>query len=139
MGSTRLLVILVAFGPLLALTLTALAWTLGAGSSEAQQGMMLNCPPPGKWAIAVWFGATAETGQALSTCGEGVVVAAYDLNPQTQVWSRWFAGRPEVSDLATLNSTQGILALGAAQAQATPTPSTSMTPGLEGGWRWGGF
>ena len=124
MRGSRLLAIVVASGALFALALTAFAWAPATRSSDAQQGMMVNCPPPGKWAIAVWMGLTAETGQALYTCGASPVAAAYSLDPQTGVWSRWFAGRPEVSDLAMLNTTQGILALGAAQAQAAPTPST---------------
>jgi hypothetical protein len=124
MRGSRLLVTLIACGALFALALTAFTWAPAMRSSVAQQGMMLNCPPPGKWAIAVWMGLTAETGQALYTCGASPVAAAYSLDPQTGVWSRWFAGRPEVSDLAMLNTTQGILALGAAQAQAAPTPST---------------
>jgi hypothetical protein len=131
MRTSRLLIALVVPGAILCVVLTALAWTLGTGSSVAQQGMMINCPPPGKWAITVWMGLTAETGQALSTCGASPVAAAYSLDPQTGAWSRWFAGRPEVSDLAALNSTQGILALGAAQAPATPTASIPLTPGLE--------
>jgi hypothetical protein len=77
----------------------------------------------------VWDGADGtDTGQAVATCGQDTVVAAYDLNPQTQMWSRWFAGRPEVSDLVTVNNPQGILVLGGAQATATSTPSTSVTP-----------
>ena len=123
MRGSRLLVTLIACGALFALVLTAFAWAPAMRSSEAQQGMMVNCPPPGKWAIAVWMGLTAETGQALVTCGASPVAAAYSLDPQTGAWARWFAGRPEVSDLAMLNSTQGILALGAAQAQGAPTPS----------------
>lgn len=129
MHSRRPMTALAVSGAILCVGLTALVWTLGAGSSEAQQNTMHNCPQAAKWAIAVWDGPNGtDTGQAASTCGQGAVVAAYDLNPQTQVWSRWFAGRPEVSDLATLNSLQGILALGAAQAPATPTPNTSVTP-----------
>jgi len=131
--SSRFLVVLVASGALFALVLTAFTWAPAMRSSRAQQGMMLNCPPPGKWAITVWMGLTAETDQALATCGASPVAAAYSLDPQTGAWSRWFAGRPEVSDLAMLNSTQGILTLGAAQAQGAPTPSIPMTPALEGG------
>jgi len=124
MRGSRMLVTLFASGALFALALTAFAWAPAMRSSGAQQGMMLNCPPPGKWAITVWMGLTSETSQALATCGASPVAAAYSLDPQTGAWSRWFAGRPEVSDLAMLNSTQGILALGAAQPQGAPTPST---------------
>jgi hypothetical protein len=43
--NTRLLASLIALGAVLALGLAAVAWTLAAGSSEAQQGTML-CPTP---------------------------------------------------------------------------------------------
>jgi hypothetical protein len=103
------------------------ASSLLASSAEAQQGTMHNCPLPGKWAIAVWDGSATETGQALLACGDGAVVAAYDLNPQTQVWSRWFAGRPEMSTLETLDSMQGVIALGGLPSP-TPTPAPTPTP-----------
>jgi len=129
MRSSRPVIALVVFGAMLCLGLTALALVLGADSSEAQQGAMHNCPQASKWAIAVWDGPDgADTGQAASTCGQGSVIAAYDLNSETQMWSRWFVGRPEVSDLATLDNLQGILALGSAQAPTTPTPTNSVTP-----------
>ena len=95
---------------------------------------MHNCPQAGKWAISVWSGDSAtDTGQALATCGEGQVAVAYSIDPQTQTWLRWFAGRPEVSTLQTLNDMQGIIALGAVGApQVTPTPTLTPTPGTAG-------
>ena len=121
MNRSRLIVVLVASGAILALGLAGLAWTLGAGSSEAEQGATHNCPSPGKWSIAVWEGDDdADVDQALATCGEDAVEAAYYLDPETQVWSRWFAGNPQVSNLSTVNDMQGVLALGSAQAPATP-------------------
>ena len=99
------------------------AWALAADSSEAQSGTMHNCPAAGKWTISVWSGDDGtETGQALATCGEGAAVAAYYLDPETQVWWRWFAGRPQVNNLSMVNDMQGMLTLGSAQAQATPGP-----------------
>jgi hypothetical protein len=72
-------------GGVLALALLALAWSMGMGSSEAQQGAMQECPQPGKWAISVWSGDdAADTGEALATCGAEPVTAAYYLDPQTQ-------------------------------------------------------
>ena len=78
------------------------------------EGSLQDCPPAGRWAISVWDGADGtDTGQALATCGTGAVSAAYYIDPDTQVWSRWLAGRPEVSDLQTLNSMQALVTLGA--------------------------
>lgn len=97
----------------------ALVWMLAQGSSEAQQGSMQYCPQPGKWAISVWTGDQGtDSSQALATCGPGAVEAAYYLEPQTQQWLRWFAGRPEVSNLSTLDEVQGVIALGGATAAA---------------------
>jgi len=113
---------------MLVLGLLTLLWAIEIGPSQAQHGAMQNCPQAGKWAISVWGGDDGtETVQALATCGEGAAVAAYYLDPETQVWWRWFAGRPEVSNLLTLDDMQGALALGAAIA-GTPTPNPSPTP-----------
>jgi len=120
MRHNRMLIVLVASGAIIAL-LAGLVWALGAGPSEAQQGAMHNCPLAGKWAISVWDGDDGtETEQALATCGDDAVEAAYYLDPATQVWLRWFAGHSEVSNLSTVNDIQGVLALGSAQAPATP-------------------
>lgn len=134
MLSSRLMVIIVTFGAILALGLVMLTWGFGAGASEAQQDTMHNCPQTGKWAIAVWDGPDGtDTGQALATCGETAVAAAYYLDSVTQGWERWFAGRPEVSNLETLNHLQGVLALGSGGAPsptATPTLTPEVTPML---------
>jgi hypothetical protein len=116
---------------MLALGLLALGWMLAAGSSEAQAGSMHNCPPAGKWSIAVWEGDSgAAADAALATCGASTVAAAYSLDPQTGGWSRWFAGKPDVSNLPPLNDLQGVLALGAAGGPVvTATPAGTPTPG----------
>jgi hypothetical protein len=131
MPANRLMVVLGASGAMLALGLVLVTWILGAGASDAQQGAMQNCPQPGKWAIAVWDGPDGtDTGQALATCGETAVAAAYHLDPVTQGWERWFAGRPEVSTLRTLNDRQGVIALGEVGAPAsTATPTSTPTAG----------
>jgi hypothetical protein len=104
-----------------------LAWTLAAGSSEAQQGTMHNGPSSGKWSIAVWEGDDGVAAdQALATCAEEVA-AAYALDPDTGQWSRWFAGKPEISNLSSVDNMEGVLALGAAAG----TPGT---PTLPAGW-----
>jgi hypothetical protein len=126
MRNGRLIVVLVLAGTMLAAGL--LGWALGAGSSEAQSGTMHNCPAAGKWSIAVWEGDSGvAASDALTSCGSGAVDAAYSLDTQTQAWSRWFAGKPDVSNLPPLSSMQGVLALGSAVGPA-PTPSPTATP-----------
>jgi hypothetical protein len=106
---------------MLALALVALVWAIGIGSSEAQQGAMQNCPQPGKWAISVWDGDDAtDADDAFATCDEGGVAVAYSIDPATQQWSRWFADRPELNTLTTVDHMQGVLALGGTAAPATP-------------------
>jgi hypothetical protein len=125
--SSRLVAALVALGAIAALGLAGLAWTLAAGSSEAQQGTMHNCPSSGKWSIAVWEGDDATAvDQALATC-DGDVAAAYALDSDTGQWSHWFDGEEAISNLSTLDDMDGVLALGAAAA----TPGT---PTLAAGW-----
>jgi len=124
--NSRLVAALVASGAILALGVAGLAWTLAAGSSEAQQGAMHNCPDSGKWSIAVWEGDDAAgLDQALATC-DGEVAAAYALDPDTGQWSHWFAGKPDISNLSTVDNMGGVLALG-----GTTTPGT---PSLPAGW-----
>jgi len=92
-------------------------------------GQLHNCPPVGKWSIAVWEGDSgASADAALATCGASTVAAAYSLDPQTG-WSRWFAGKPDVSNLPALSDLQGVLALGAGGGPpATATPAVTPTP-----------
>jgi hypothetical protein len=85
---------------------------------------MWNCPGAGRWAIAVWSGGNgAAVDEALVTCGNDAVSAAYDLDPETGNWLRWFSGRPEISNLATLNDLQGVIALGSPSASPPPGPA----------------
>jgi hypothetical protein len=128
MRSRRYTVVPVA--TVLVLVLVAFGSTLQPDSSEAQPGSMHNCPAAGKWSIAVWEGQNGTAAAtALATCGAGAVNAAYSLDPQTQAWSRWFAAKPEVSNLAPLKDMQGVLALASATAPvATETPSATQTP-----------
>jgi len=105
---------------------------LGGAAAAAEAGplvaaqaanQMQNCPAVGKWSIAVWDGDSGTApADALATCGENAVAAAYSLDAQTQAWSRWFADKPEVSNLAPLNDKQGVLALGAGGG-APPPPA----------------
>jgi hypothetical protein len=87
-------------------------------------GQMYYCPEPGKWSFATWSGQNAmPIEEALAFCPHPVD-AAYSLDPDTQAWSRYFSGLPEISDLLTLDHTQGVLALGSPE----PTPTVSPTP-----------
>jgi competence protein ComEC len=116
---------------MLVLGLVTLAWAMGIGSSQAQQGAMQNCPQPGKWAISVWSGDDGiDADNAFATCDQAGVAVAYTINPDTQQWSRWFSDRPELNTLATLEDMQGVLALGALQPTPTITPIPSPTPPL---------
>ena len=64
-------------------------------------GQMYDCPRPDMWAISVWLGdPAAAIEEALATCLTGVA-AAYWIDPYSQIWSRYFAGRPDISDLKT--------------------------------------
>ena len=111
-------VALLLLGGLFALGLAALAWAIGPGSSEAQQGAMHNCPQAGKAAIAVWDGDDGtDIGQALATCGD--VAFAYYLDPESNNWLGYFEGRPEISKLLTLDDKQGIIVRGSAAATLT--------------------
>jgi hypothetical protein len=102
---------LLSLAGVLALALVTLVSAVGIGSSRAQLGAMQNCPQSGKWAITVWSGEDrTDTAEALATCGSGVVDAAYWIDPQTQVWLRWFKERPDLSNLTTLDAMQGIIA-----------------------------
>jgi len=93
--------------------------TVTPGRSGAESGSMRNCPPAGMWSISVWEGESGtDAADALGTCGEDGVAAAYSLDAQTGGWRRWFAANTSVSDLTSLNDMQGVLALGGAAAAA---------------------
>jgi len=126
MRSIRAKAVLLLLGGVLALGLVTLAWAIGAGSSEAQQDAMHNCPQPGKWAISVWSGQDGtDTGDALATCGAGAADVAYYIDPDTQQWLRYFAGRAEISNLLALNDKQGIIA-------RAPAPATTASLAIPG-------
>ncbi len=112
----------------LVVSLGLVAWALATGSSQAQSGMMHNCPLAGEWSIAVWDGASGTAASdALATCGAAAVDAAYALDPETGGWLRWFAASPGASNIPPLGDKQGVLALGA-MAAATPTATPTSTP-----------
>jgi hypothetical protein len=90
---------------------------------------MHNCPQAGKWSIATWDGADGtSTEQAMATCGEGSISLLYWLDPDSQGWKRYISGRPEVSNLNSLNNHQGVLALGSVVGPSvSPTPTAPTT------------
>jgi hypothetical protein len=96
------------------------------GPAPPEEGALRDCPPSSRWSIAAWDGPDgADIADALATCaewGNGEVDAAYAIDPETQNWRRWFAGKPELSNLAPLDSRQVLLALGS-QGPASPLPA----------------
>ena len=89
---------------------------------------MRSCPRVDKWAISVWPGASGTPiDQAVASCTEAPLAAAYWIDPQTQTWQRWFPGQPEISSLTSLDQMQAIIALGEEQAQADPPPTITCT------------
>lgn len=126
MRQHTVVIALLLLGGVFALGLLVLASPLGSTVSQANDVTMHNCPQPNRWAVAVWGGDDGtDADQAFATCGEGAVVAAYDLDPQTQGWSRWFTDQPAISTLSTLDKWQGVIALGGAEVPASPTPAPS--------------
>ena len=88
---------------------------------------MYNCPQAGKWAIAAWGGEDMDAGEALATCGEGAVGAAYALDPDSQMWRRWFPGLPDLSSLAMVENMQGFFVFGSSMASPMPTMGPAPT------------
>jgi len=92
---------------------SATASAPGLASAGGSALQLLNCPQLGKWAISVWDGPNdTAIGEAVDTCPGTSVAAAYWLDPDTQRWLRYFDGRPEISNLATINDVQGVITLG---------------------------
>lgn len=92
-----------------------------------------GCPQAGKWAISLWTGPDdTEIGEALATCGEGAVDAAYFLDPDTQQWSRWIGGRPDVSNFSRADDLQVLMLFGGAEAVPPVAPTPIPIPPSEG-------
>ena len=100
---------------------------LGSGSAAAPSDIaatssssfqLYGCPQPGKWSISVWDGPDGTgTGEALATCSSSIA-AAYALDPQTQGWLGYFNGRPDISNLMTVDGLHGMLTLGGSAVPA---------------------
>lgn len=100
-------------------------------TASADPGAMANCPQEGKWAVSVWRsidGTSAD--EAFAECGEGAVLAAYHLDPETQEWYRWFPGRADINTLESLDRWQGVWTLGGVpvEQKALPSPTQMPTP-----------
>ncbi len=102
---------------LASLVASAIATPIPIDHPPPDEGQMHNCPLPGKWAIAVWDGVDIDTSGALSNCAEEIDFA-YHLDPESQLWRRWFAGLPEISNFETVNGGQGLIAHGKATLPA---------------------
>ena len=86
-------------------------------------GRIFGCPSANKWAIAAWWGADdTAIGDALATCGDASIAAAYSLDPETDTFLRYVAGRPDVSTLEGVDWGDGIIVLASASAVPPPPP-----------------
>jgi hypothetical protein len=110
-------------------------WAVGLNFQDLTCVHMQNCPPEGKWSIAVYGGEERPADEALALCAVPVEVA-YWLDPDTQAWSRYLRGRPELSNLDSLQNLQGVIALGAASetvaAAAAPPAQGQLGNQMEG-------
>jgi Tol biopolymer transport system component len=76
-------------------------------------GRLTVCPSAGKWAISVWDGPSeTATGDALATCADLSIDAAYWLDPTSQLWWRYFPDLLDISNLLTLDALQPIIVRG---------------------------
>jgi len=93
-------------------TLTA-ATPTPTPTATVTPGVLLNCPLSGKWALSVWNGPTGKTpAEALATCTGVTIVAAYSLDPTSNVFLHYFPGRgTDVNNLVSLSNMQAILTL----------------------------
>lgn len=80
-------------------------------------GQIINCPLPRKWSLAYYNGPGASVDDVQGTCPFGID-AAYRIDPDTQLWSRYFRQRPEISNLGRLWNLQGVILLGSTSLHA---------------------
>jgi hypothetical protein len=96
---------------------------------------IIGCPSANTWAIAAWWGSPATANdtaieQALATCGEASIVAAYSLDPDAGTFLRYVAGRPDISTLEDIDLYDGIMVLGSPSAAPPPLPVPAIAPGF---------
>lgn len=87
-------------------------------------GQIINCPLPGKWALAYYNGPGASLDEIQDTCPFPIEVA-YRIDPDLQLWSRYFRQRPEISNLGRLWNLQGLLVLGSTSFHAASDDQTT--------------
>jgi len=98
--------------------------TASPAPTPQPRGQLYNCPSANRWSVALWSGlGDTPTGEALATCGDAAVSAAYSLNPDTGSWWRFFPDRLELSNLGALDDLQGIVALGSGSAPGPVGPA----------------
>ena len=98
--------------------------TASPAPTPQPRGQLLNCPSANRWSIAVWSGLEdTPTGEALATCAEGGVSAAYSLDPDSQGWWRYFPDHLDFSTLGALDDMQAIIALGSGSAVGPAGPA----------------
>ena len=88
------------------------------------RGQLYSCPSTGRWSVAVWDVLDdTPTGEAVATCGQGAISAAYSLDSDSGAWRRYFPDRLELSNLGALDDMQGIIALGSSSAPGPVGPA----------------
>jgi hypothetical protein len=87
-------------------------------------GQIINCPLPGKWALAYYNGPGASLDEIQDTCPFPIEVA-YRIDPDLQLWSRYFRQHPEISNLGPLWNLQGLLVLGSTSLHAASDDQTT--------------
>jgi hypothetical protein len=92
--------------------------TAAVEPAPPEPGQMYNCPQAGMWALAAWQGADTDASEALATCGEGAVDAAYALDAVSQKWQGYFPGCPELSIKEKVKAKEGLILHGMATAVA---------------------
>ena len=98
--------------------------TTSVEPTPSPRGQLHHCPFANRWSLAVWDGLDdTPTAEALATCGEGAVSAAYSLDPETQGWWRYFADHSDISNMGALDDMQGIIALGSGTAPGPTEPA----------------
>jgi hypothetical protein len=106
-------------------------WGAGSKPQDLTCVYMRDCPPAGKWSIAVYSGEGGPAADALALCAVPVE-AAYWLDPASQTWSRYLRGQPGLSSLTSLQNLQGLIAFGSASESVSAAAAPSSAQGQLG-------
>lgn len=111
-------------------------WAPGFHSLDlsATTDRIIGCPGANRWSIAAWWGSPVTANgvpieQALATCGQGSIAAAYSLDAETGTFLRYFSGRPDITTLEDIDLYEGIIVLGSPSAAPPPLPIPAIAPG----------